>query len=452
MEDYMVYAKKQAEAGLKYASSILSTSAAGGFNFYTIGKPCRFNYATDPGNRVNHYLQSKMGIIDIVPCEITLDLQKAVAEYNKKGTDIRSILHHVGYKKKIKQFQEICNSYGLGNYSGIRIYTTEDTTSNESIESEYNENFFQKYLNQIQGLGKTVREIGRSVTSEADSVINTLVEKGVDAAASASKGLVSGDTATAVSSITKKVGKIILGGKRVSLPKIWSDTTYSSTLSCNVKLVSPYGHPEAIKEFIIKPIMILRILASPKTSDGVSYSGDMPFTVKAFGLLHHKIAHIKSINFARGGSDGSFNLYRQPLSVNVIITFESLIGGNAVYDMKQNENPEKDIFKKSHEFITSGNVAYQPSSVMLPTLNSVVESLKPVGILKHTSDKCPEKEKTITGGTAGVAAISPAAIVPLSTTNATVKSANNTVQKQSVTKATSSNCTNLDGLIGGILK
>jgi len=50
-----------------------------------------------------------------------------------------------------------------------------------------------------------------------------------------------------------------------------SQLHYSGNLSVNIRLVSPYGHPKAVKEFILKPLSYLLLLAAPQTTNGVTY-------------------------------------------------------------------------------------------------------------------------------------------------------------------------------------
>jgi len=178
----------------------------------------------------------------------------------------------------------------------------------------------------------------------------------------------------------------------MTFPKIWQSTTYSGNLSVNIRLVSPYGHPKAVKEFILKPLSYLLLLAAPRTANGVTYGKNIPITIKAYGLNYTILGALSSITFRRGGSDTSFNLYKQPLTIDLSIEFQTLFDAFAVFDPgsspeKSKLTFDKDIFSTSNIGLDDpnnlGRFAYDKTSSfhIMTSLGMILSSLKPIGLI-----------------------------------------------------------------------
>jgi hypothetical protein len=183
---------------------------------------------------------------------------------------------------------------------------------------------------------------------------------------------------------------IVMKGNKMTFPKIWQSTTYNGHLSVNVRLVSPYGHPKAIKEFIMKPLSYLILLAAPQTINGVTYGGSIPITIKAYGLNYTVVGSIASITFRRGGSDSSFNLYRQPLTIDLSIEFQTLFDAFAVFDPSviSGLKTDKDIFQD--DLLTNpGSLNFYNQSNknnLMVSLGTILASLRPVQLVGMSID------------------------------------------------------------------
>jgi len=117
--------------------------------------------------------------------------------------------------------------------------------------------------------------------------------------------------------------------------------------------------------------MYLLIIASPETSDGVSYGQPFFLTLKAYGLNYSPIGVISNITLRRGGNDSSFNIYRQPLTIDVSLEFQYAVSGFAHYNYEY--NAEAGIFGSSDqpEYLAT------EQDTALPTIGHVVKSLRP---------------------------------------------------------------------------
>lgn len=362
---------------------------------FDIGKPCSFPTMIDPQGRVNRLLQSRMNIVDILPCVWTYTMLKDQFKSVKSG-DITGLHPYVDFNEAISEFKSTCSVYGLRAYDGIRIYTTDDTTCTDSISNMYTDNFFQGAVNKMSDAGRAFTQFLRSVKSNAptqlsDAITGKVQEAGVsqkiENVLSDQLGGPNGLDQSTIAGLTGTIGSIgevalrtFVEGRRISLPQIWSSSTYNPSLSCVVKLVSPYGDPKAVKEFIIKPLIYLLILTSPKTIDGISYGQPHTLSVAAYGMGQAPLAGVEDITLRRGGADTSFNLFRQPLTIDVSIRFRFLNDGFGVLTAGASPNDEANCFKHSHldNPNVGGGYGISKSMATMPTLGKVVESLRPV--------------------------------------------------------------------------
>jgi hypothetical protein len=356
-----------------------------------VGKPNSFHPSIDPNQRVHHYLESKMSIIDVIPCNYIFPLTKAGEILNENTQDssviLDSMLPKISYGQAVTEFGKVCKHYGLpGSYGGIRLYLTDETTSTDEFSNTYTNNWLQDAFNALTDKGRKFREVARSVSSAYDSAI----AKGIGDAGGAAGGAIGsltdaftgGNFEAEFKAIGERLGVALGTGNRISLPKLWSESSYRPNLSAVVKLVSPYGHPKAIKEFIIKPLMHLLIMASSRTPDGLSYGQSPKLTIKAYGITYLPLASIQSITLRRGGADTSFNVYRQPLSIDVSIMFESLLDGFAVHTGDFGDISKASVFHDSDDVEQDYRTAKAGERALFPTLDNVISSLRPMAISK----------------------------------------------------------------------
>jgi hypothetical protein len=126
----------------------------------------------------------------------------------------------------------------------------------------------------------------------------------------------------------------LVQGVKIELPKVWSNTDYSSTLNLNIKLVSPSGDPDSIQQYIKDPLEILLRAAAPVTFDGLTYGYPMIWNVNAYGIMHIKYGIINAINITRGGVETIYNKYDEPLNVDVRLVIVPINDGFAQGKMK----------------------------------------------------------------------------------------------------------------------
>ena len=343
--------------------SLVGSQQALGFSMEEIGKPYRFAESVDPQERAYRFLATRMNCVDIYPCTYAMsylykkeDSKKAESKgktsqssggiggaissgasqvgggsasgtsssqqssQNKEdsGGSKSFFKYGIGYDIAMQRYRQMCQNY-LGDLmppSALRIFLTDDTTTTDGIQTQYTENFFQKLddglSNAMQGFTSIASSLSSSALNEgvdkllSEDTINT--QKIVD---DVSNGLGLSDTSRGVMgdivSGLKQGAKIVLKGQKLALPKIWQSSSYSSAFSVSTKLFSPYGSPKAIKQYIIRPLVLMLLMGMPQTDDMVSYGKPFAVTVRSWGTSFLTLAGITNITLQRGGADSVFN-------------------------------------------------------------------------------------------------------------------------------------------------
>ncbi|MHA1924059.1 MAG: hypothetical protein ACTSVP_13380, partial [Candidatus Heimdallarchaeota archaeon] len=126
---------------IKNFVSDLVTVEAGAGDLKSIGKPCKFNPIIDPKGRIGDYIHHKMNIIDLIPCDYQVGLEAASnsgnAQSNSALDGIEKIRHRLKFEKAIKEYMLTCQNYKLPLFSGLRLHTTDETTSTDEFRNSY---------------------------------------------------------------------------------------------------------------------------------------------------------------------------------------------------------------------------------------------------------------------------------------------------------------------------
>lgn len=379
-------------------------------NLVHIGKPFAYADNIDPQKRAYNNLLTRMQVIDLYPCTFKSGIVdyvsgvaseamnngvKAAVTAAGSGIEQAVFRYTIEYERPMKDYKRMCLDYGIPVANGIRLYLTDESTATDTIAHQYDENVFQQAFDKLSDMAQNINAAARSLNSEG-------YKEGVDKAVSGISELVGGPLTSALgavgidSSFTKGIldfasegAKISLKGQRLSLPKIWKNSSYAPSFSVVTKLVSPYGCPEAIYQYIIKPLMYLWMMALPQTQNGYSFDNPYLISLRGYGLTNIYCGTVSSITMRKGGSDSAFSLFKQPLVVEVSIEFESLVGGVAVF--KQEENVDvRQKFPFEYTAASQSRIVhdlskgetFQPDQLpsLMPTMGGFIRSLSPVNL------------------------------------------------------------------------
>lgn len=340
--------------------------------FIEIGRISKLRKEIDEKQEVTKYLKKRMSVVDIIPCNFNVPY----ATILENPTSF--FKPEIKYIDAIGKFKGQLMSYGLKQYSFVRLYLTNMTSQSDSFSNDYTKNIidstidsltsgqkiekFKTFTNTVRGLGAGDNKIGDTlktflpISDSTASLINTALTTGL----------------------------------RINFPKIWTGSSYSPNLSLNVRLVSPYGTPKAISKFIIEPLGYLFILLSPQTEYGVTTFNPGYFTIKSYGVNNMSLCYLTSFEMRRGGDDSSYNMYKQPMVVDIALSFASSTEGFAVYrPLPDKSDPDKvlslDLPDNEGRIFCDGTTIksyekeFTDPSALFTTLRNIVNSFRPFG-------------------------------------------------------------------------
>lgn len=118
----------------------------------------------------------------------------------------------------------------------------------------------------------------------------------------------------------------VIGGGKLIFPKIWSDSSFSRSYSCSMKLISPAGDKLSIFLNVLVPIYHLLGFCLPRQSANQAYFS--PFLVRAYykGLFNVDMGIISSLSITKG-EEGEWSIDGIPTVANVNFEIEDLYSG-----------------------------------------------------------------------------------------------------------------------------
>ena len=355
-----------------------------------IGNVLKLREDIDPDLRVTKHIRSNLATVDIIPVDYNLRLDSINIKADKMAVAY-------DFLTPMQVFQDLCSHYDLDDgFGGIRLWLTDETQAYEDFSHSFDNNIIEDAVNTLSGMGKQMRQILRSTGNS--NVLNSILDQGPEIVGNAARsagnfasGLLpgSGNTNTRlgqdtggsaslaqqltdiVAGTAKTAASVVLQGKQVSLPKIWQTSEYKPTFTMNLKLVAPYGSKTAIKHYIVEPLLYLLLLASPRTNDGLSYGLHQPVRLKGYGMSNVNLGAIDNIQIRRGGRETAYNVWKQPLIVEVAVSVMPLSDGFAVME----PNGPKDIATfNDADRVYDENITETPA---ITTLGNVIQSLRP---------------------------------------------------------------------------
>lgn len=317
-----------------------------------VGNTLKLREAVDPEQRATNFIRSSLAVIDVIPCSYLLTL----AGLKKNEWAIKYDLDIA-----IAQYGKKCSNYGLTGKSGVRLWVTDDTVANDEVGNFYTNNLFESIINKASGFSNTFNKIKSVLESTSPGLSEDILKTAIN-----ESGI---HEATSSTNLGQTAADVVLLGKKIGLPRVWEHSTYNPGLTVTVKLVSPYGDPKAIQKYIIEPIIYTMLLAAPESNDGISYGFARPVRVQAYGMTYMSVASIDSISIRRGGREVAHNIHKQPLVLDMYLSFKPLLEGfGAMVD-------KDDICK-----IDSASSPFDSSpdgGAGITTIGNIIQSLRP---------------------------------------------------------------------------
>jgi len=196
----------------------------------------------------------------------------------------------------------------------------------------------QNYIPFMVGRDVSISE-SISNSTQANPLAQQLNSKAAEAAADKANNNVSagGNAASSAGDAIKKKGEnfinsmfrgdlktVYSGEGRVTLPDMWSDSSFSRSISLNFTFTSPYGHKLSIFENTYLPFLLLMCMTMPRQISKRTYSN--PFFIRAYmpGFFSVPMGIIESLSIERGDDKNNWTTDGIPRTIKCSIAIKDL--------------------------------------------------------------------------------------------------------------------------------
>ena len=207
----------------------------------------------------------------------------------------------------------------MGYYGGLAFYLNSETQVSESFNNDTSQSALAGKLNSLSDAGREVQFLTGIGGFSVDMFNqNNLAANGKNA----TKGAAESQTFTGFMNDLINGSKTIFAGGKLIFPELWADSSYSSSYSVNIKLVSPDNDVVSWYNNIGAPLMHLIALASPRQVDANGYVS--PFLCRAWykGFFNIDMGIMNmSVN---KGAEGAWTFDGLPTVVDVSLDIKDL--------------------------------------------------------------------------------------------------------------------------------
>jgi len=333
-----------------------------------IGLPWGFNEWTDIDGYFTELIYANINTVDFIPVipTVNTEILEDIKSQGKISNIFRS-LYLPDVDKGCKYYNSMLKKFGLSRgcseVKGVRLYLTDTTQVVDTITNSYQENLLHRMAKSVteKGILSVGKKIGQAISQTTYNPPDYLLQ------------LLEGKVESSV--IKELTGTInaLFSSMKIDYPVVWIDTQYVRRTTLNIVLSTPYGHPEAVWIWIVRPLIFLILLGVPLQLYGlVGYP--LYVSIRAPGLFHIPLAAIESITIDRGGRNTLFNIYKQPLKLSINITIRDLYSTMSM-DVTEDTIDAREIAKMITEPTEHDSINITKTS--LPTVDKLIKSFMP---------------------------------------------------------------------------
>lgn len=217
----------------------------------------------------------------------------------------------------------------LGPYAGaIPMYVDAGTSVDDSFSNNTTTSQLAGQLNGLSDMGRELNFLVGNVGGMAGLQLDRMTSsenliQNIQNVNEQIDGLLG--KGNIISNIVNKAQTILAGG-RMLFPEIWSDSSFSRSYSCKMKLVSPSGDKLSIYLNILVPIFFLLGFVLPRQSSGQAYFS--PFLCRGYykSLFNIDMGIFTDFNITKG-DEGEWTVDGLPTVADVSFTIKDLYDG-----------------------------------------------------------------------------------------------------------------------------
>lgn len=225
----------------------------------------------------------------------------------------------------------------LGPYAGcLAFYADAGTSVDDSFSNETTQSTLANGIDSLSDSGRELNFLVGNISAQAGLKLDKLFGTGnpqdiINNAKSTIDNIL--PTNNVISNILGKATTILAGG-RIVFPEIWSDSSFSRSYSCSMKLISPAGDKMSVYLNILVPIYHLLGFTLPRQSEGTGQAYFSPFLVRAYykSIFNVDMGIIPGLSITKG-DEGEWTIDGLPTVANVNFEIKDLYSG--LYMSKQ---------------------------------------------------------------------------------------------------------------------
>lgn len=212
----------------------------------------------------------------------------------------------------------------FGTFRSIPFYIDTDTSISESFSNSTTESTLASTVNSVSDMGRELNFLFGYTSGT--SIHNVLEDSEVAANIQNVNDIVSGilGGGNFLSNLTNHLVTVATGG-RLTFPEIWSDSQFSRSYNCEIKLISPDPSKLSIFLNVLVPLFHLIGLVAPQSIKDNPNGYTNPFIVRAIykGFFNVDMGIITSMSVTKG-AECQWSPEGIPTSITVNIEIKDL--------------------------------------------------------------------------------------------------------------------------------
>lgn len=129
-----------------------------------------------------------------------------------------------------------------------------------------------------------------------------------------------------------------VAGSKILIPKVWENSTASSSINLTFKLKAPFGDRFTVFSTVLVPFVLLLALALPKQSIKLGYSMPFVLAIDAPSVIQSAACVVTSFTYTRGGDSNLYSIDGLPLEMSVQLAIEDVFDSMFLPDISKNSD------------------------------------------------------------------------------------------------------------------
>ncbi len=204
---------------------------------------------------------------------------------------------------------------------------------------------------QVKGVADQAKEALFLTQGNSDRQNLNAVAGLADVVAKIAGGVLGGAGMAAGTAGAQNAEVIMKSGGNILFPEIWKDSSYSRSITLQMKLHAPYGNRRCYFESILFPIACCLALSMPKQVGSAVYMSPPLIRMYSKGWFSCDMGMITSLSISRGSDKNDWTIDRLPRTVEISMEVKDLFG-TMMLSMGGAVGKKFSIFSKRNTMLT----------------------------------------------------------------------------------------------------